>query len=301
MQIDKLPIQPKIEDNSTVTVTEMGNIVGVRFVEKANRKQTIQRLNKDEYIVLSDASGEIFQVNHNETRQDDKNSLRKTFRRIRELINTNCQNTENIRWITLTYEENMQDPKRLYSDFHSFHKRFIRKWGKAEYIVVMEPQARGAWHAHLIYIWDKKAPFIPNELLNEVWGHGFVNIQRVKDCDNLGAYLSAYLGNVPLEEGIKENLLTDIKNIEIVEKEIDGETKRFIKGGRLKWYPAGMNIYRCSRGIKQPEIKKTKYSDIKDELTGYCKTYESAFKLTDEDNNFNSIIITEEYNKVRKK
>jgi hypothetical protein len=70
-----------------------------------------------------------------------------------------------------------------------------------------------------------------------LWGHGGVNIKRLDSSDNIGAYLSAYLSNLP----------TDSKT----------ETeKSYIKGARLHLYPPGMNFYRCSRGIKKPEWQK---------------------------------------------
>lgn len=298
MKITKLPLQPKIDDDSIITIKDMGNVISVKYVEKANRKQTIQRLNKDEYIRLTDDTGEVLKINHNDSRADDKISLYKTFKTIRELVNTNCIIPENIRWITLTYKENMQDEKQLYKDFANFNKRFQRRY-KAEYIAVAEPQKRGAWHMHLIYIFDHEAPYIPNKELSELWGHGFVNIQRVKNVDNLGAYLSAYLGNVPIEEMEVTEIFQ--KKYKVVESDVNGKSKKFVKGGRLPLYPAGMNIFRCSRGIRRPDIKKKQYKDIKGELSEYCKTYETAYKIENEEANFNSVVITEEYNKVRKK
>ena len=298
MKITKLPLQPTIEDDYKVTITEMGNVISVKYVEKANRKQTIQRLNKDEYIRLSDDTGEVMQINHNNNRSDDKVSLYKTFKTIREIVNTNCVNPDNIKWITLTYAENMTDNKRLYKDFANFNKRFQRRY-KAEYIAVAEPQKRGAWHMHLMYIFDDKAPFISNDELREIWGHGFVNIQRVKDVDNLGAYLSAYLGNLSLDEANITEVVD--KKCEVIECDVNGQSKKFVKGGRLPLYPAGMNIYRCSRGIRRPEKYKTTYKAVKDEMSLYCKTYSSAFQIENEEADFKSIVITEEYNKVRNK
>ena len=105
----------------------------------------------------------------------------------------------NVRWITLTYAENMTDTDRLYFDFKDFNKRFqyyckINGYSKPEYIVMMEPQGRGAWHCHLLYIWDCKAPYVANKTLRDLWGHGFVKIKKLDNCDNVGAYLTAYLG-----------------------------------------------------------------------------------------------------------
>ena len=41
--------------------------------------------------------------------------------------------------------------------------------------------------------------YIPNKKINEMWGNGFVVVKVIKvikqNVDNLGAYLSAYLGD----------------------------------------------------------------------------------------------------------
>ena len=48
----------------------------------------------------------------------------------------------------------------------------------------MKPQARGAWHCHLLYIWDKKAPYVANKTLRDIWQQGFVKIKKLDDVDN---------------------------------------------------------------------------------------------------------------------
>jgi hypothetical protein len=84
----------------------------------------------------------------------------------------------------------------------------------------------------------------------ELWSHGFVTIKSLKDVDNIGAYVSAYLADI---EVTKENLITVVgSGQEVTVKEVNGEKKMFAKGGRLKYYPTGMNIYRKSKGIVHP-------------------------------------------------
>lgn len=189
-------------------------------------------------------TGEVHEFTHGASRTDSVAALRRTFKRIRALVNTNCTDAKKVRWITLTYAENMTDVKRLLRDYQSFWQRFKRRWPDCEYIIVIEPQARGAWHVHMLAIWETDAPFIPNIELRRCWGHGFVKVTALDGIDNIGAYLSAYLGDAVVEEG--ENFTSE-------KKCRDGTTKRIKKGGRLHMYPAGMNIYRHSRGIREPE------------------------------------------------
>ena len=222
-----------------------GGIVERLVVEGLNRECHALKLDRDHWLDVE--SGEIREYEHGNTRADAVASLRRTFRNVRALINANCADVEKVRWITLTYAENMTDTERLYRDFHAFWKRFKRRWPGCEYIIVVEPQKRGAWHVHMLAIWpDGVAPFVPNDMLRECWGHGFVKVTALDGIDNVGAYLSAYLGDVVLDDGESP----DAGEVKVCR---DGTSKRVKKGARLSMYPSGMQICRHSRGVRQPE------------------------------------------------
>ena len=70
-----------------VTVTKMGHITEIQYMQKVNRSATIKKLSKDEYCDL--ATGEIKEFKHMEVRTDSYNSLRQTFKKLRYLINNN--------------------------------------------------------------------------------------------------------------------------------------------------------------------------------------------------------------------
>ncbi len=206
-------------------VTLAGAILEVQKTSWTNRKQTIRKLNKDEVLVLS--TGEVKPVNRSQSRKDNIHSLRITLKKLRYLINNNFFGLENELFLTLTYSECMTDVKRLYRDGEKFIKRLRYKYkdvSTLEYVAVVEPQARGAWHYHILVKFpDVDFIYISHEELERLWGHGFVSVQDITSVDNVGAYLSAYLTNID-----------------------------DVKGGRLYLYPAGMKIYRCSRGIVKP-------------------------------------------------
>lgn len=44
-----------------------------------------------------------------------------------------------------------------------------------------------------------KAPYIDNSVIAEKWRHGFTKTKAVHGVDNIGAYFSAYLADMPLE------------------------------------------------------------------------------------------------------
>ena len=309
MKIEKLTETPRKLPYLPVKVTEMGNVIEVQYMSNRNCKQTVQMLpGGEQYVICS--TGEIKDILHKETRKDNKKGLYKTFAHARAVINTNVTNVENVRWCTLTYAENMTDTKRLYKDFEKFNKRFqyyckSHCYGKAEYIVMMEPQGRGAWHAHLLYIWQNKAPYIPNKEFAELWGHGFVKIKKLDNVDNVGAYLTAYLGDMEFQEAVNSNpgAIYDGAECKMVEME-DGQGKKvekaIIKGARLDLYPVNFNMIRCTRGIKKPTTLMIRQEEEEKKVLGATKTFQSAFKLIDAENKFESVIIREQYNKIRK-
>ena len=307
IEFEKLDQIPEKNPNVLVKVTEMGNVVEVQYMSRRNCKQTIQMLTGGEQFVIC-ATGEVKDIEHHATRKDNKKGLYKTFANARAVINANVTDVSKVRWCTLTYAENMTDPKRLYTDFEKFNKRFQyyckqKGYSKPEYIVMMEPQGRGAWHAHLLYIWqDQKAPYIANQEFREMWGHGFVRIKKLDNVDNVGAYLTAYLGDMEINEMDATKVFgKKCKVVEVEDENGKKVSKAIIKGGRLDLYPANFNMLRCSRGVKRPVEEMMCQDQASKKVLGATKTFESAIKLTDHENDFETVIIREQYNKVRGK
>lgn len=299
-------IPPK-NPNLAVKVTEMGNVIEVQYMSRRNCKQTIQMLQGGEQFVIC-ATGEIKDVEHHNTRKDNKKGLYKTFANARAVINANVTDVSKVRWCTLTYAENMTDPKRLYEDFRNFNWRFqyyckTHGYSKPEYIVMMEPQGRGAWHAHLLYIWqDQKAPYISNQDFRELWVHGFVRIKKLDNVDNVGAYLTAYLGDMEIDEmDVSKAVGKQCKVVEVEDEDGKKVKKAIVKGARLDLYPANFNMLRCSRGVKRPVAEMMSQEEANKKVSAATKTFESAIKLVDNENDFETVIIREQYNKVRVK
>jgi hypothetical protein len=279
-----------------VKLTKMGNIQEIMIIDKLSLDGfPIKKMNKTEYMII--ATGEVLEYKHGENRSENKDSLRKTFKKIRQLINTNFTGEKNELAFTITYDSNMTDCKVLYKDFERFMKKLRYKYPKVEYISVVEPQERGAWHCHiLLKFTELKKIYIPNKEINEMWGHGFVTVKAIKqNVDNLGAYLSAYLGDIPLDDG----QCSDGKEF-IKEVEINGKKKKFIKGGRLYLYPPGMNIFRASRGIKQPTKEYMRYDEAKKIVGAGTPNYSTCIKILDDNGIEINSIAYENYNSKRK-
>lgn len=291
-----------------VSLKKMGNIYEICYLQKKNYQIKTQLLDKDHYMYFD--TGEIFECNHIDNRAESKFQVGQSLKRLREYINTNVVDTNKCKWITLTYAKNMQDTKQLYNDFKRFMTRFKRRFKdyNIEYIVACEPQSRGAWHMHLILIFDKVAPFIPNATIENLWEQGFTKTTKLDDIDNIGAYLTAYLGDMEFtKENIQELEKQGLKLSQIALKEVNEiegkklkEPKSFIKGGRLYMYPPKFNLYRISRGIKKPIKEYHSYHIAKEKAGLQLPTYSKGIKLSDTDNSFENIIIYEYYNTKRK-
>lgn len=294
-----------IEKNSLVKVTVMGNVIHKQYMEKRNTKQNILKLDKDHYIKLTEDTGEIYECNHIENRSQGLNSLRSTFRVLKGIINNNVVEYQNCRWVTLTYAENMTNDKKLKADLMNCIKRVRDKFGTFEYISVREPQGRGAWHFHIFFIFNHKAPYISNDILSDCWKKGWVVIKKIDDDnDDPGSYFLAYLCDIEEDKAKELDMLKEGVLYPTTEKETEDEngnkvTKKFIKGGRLCLYPPGMNLYTCSRGIKKPVSEMMPEEKAQKKISSAKLTFQNAIKLTDETSNFNNIIINQYYNTKR--
>ena len=314
MKIEKVEENFRPMEDDVVRVKEMGNVIEVMFQEKRNTVNVIKKINANQYI--DTRTGEVKDFVHIENRGQAVNEVRKSLGRLRDYINTNVTDISKCKWVTLTYAENMTDTERLYSDFKKFNMRmkyYLSKQGyKYEYIVAMEPQGRGAWHAHMLMIFDSKPPYMDNDtVMAKLWGHGYTKTKNLDgSIDNLGAYLTAYLGDMELQEGIEAVGLSNIidkqnrfkYDVSEVEIEEGGKkvSKAFIKGLRMVLYPPKFNIYRCSKGIKKPVVIYDLEKNAQKKISAATLTFERTIKLTDSDSDYINHINYRYYNKVRK-
>lgn len=115
-----------------------------------------------------------------------------------------CNFDDSTKFLTLTFADNVTDIKYCNREFRKFIKRLNRRvYGtdktKVRYLAVWEAQKRGAIHYHVVLF---GMPYIRLSELREVWGHGFVKINRV-DVDqrmNVGRYISKYFSK-DVDEG----------------------------------------------------------------------------------------------------
>lgn len=297
MNINRIAnVRPEAPDTE-VTLKVAGNVSEIRWSRFAPGVP-IRKLDRDHGVDLR--TGEVIEFQHITNRAEDKDSVAQSLKRLRDLINANLTAPETALWVTLTYAENMTDPALLYQDFRRFWQRLRYYLGKqghppAEYITAAEPQGRGAWHLHCLFLFPGKAPFIPNDEMARIWGHGFTKTKSLKGVDNVGLYLCAYLNDMELTEAVSAGALDGGRLTEVEGR--DGTSKAVIKGARLRLYPPGLNIYRHSRGVKLPEVFKTTEAEAQAIIGDVPLTYEKTISLTDEAGEVKNIINYRTYTK----
>lgn len=273
----------------------MGKVTELQYISRYNNQPRTEKLSDEEYIVLSTGEIKEYEKQKVVTKNQTINSVRKTMRRIRLLVQTNVTDIKKVRWVTLTYKENMTDAKRLYDDFRKFNQKLTYHLEscnkeKPKYIAIAEPQNRGAWHLHILYIWIQQlAPYLNNSELSRMWGHGFTKVKRLHDSDNIASYLQCYLTDLEIPEEIKDYFSDNLKEVTS-----NGKKKSIVKGARLNLYPANFNIVRHSKNIKYP-IRETMPLDKALEIVA-DKTlkYRTTFELSD-GKNYETIIDKQEY------
>lgn len=289
-----------IPTNALVTVTTMKHNVEIQYMEKMNTKARIKKINSTTYMDLE--TGELKDFVLSENRSENLNSLRQTFKNLRYLVNNNFEGQPNELFVTLTYRGDLQtnDTEKIYVDFKKFAMRLRYKYKKIstiDYINVLEPHSSGNYHMHVLLRFNHlDKVYIPNAELAALWGNGFVTIQSLKDVDNIGAYISAYLADLEVPDDFKPKS----DKTEVLQKEVDGQEKKFIKGGRLIFYPTGTNIFRKSGGIKYPIRQKMSYKIAKKKVGAVNSHFQKTIKISDEKTNYSNTISYEQYNLKRR-
>jgi len=276
----------RIPPGCEVTVFVAGHTLRIQYLSRINHTPAMKKLSNGRYLHQETGEVIISRKKPPENRLESVKSLKKTFQKLGLLIQANTSDVEKVRWVTLTYAENMTDLKQLYLDYKRFYQRFRtycrrRGWEVPEYISVVEPQGRGAWHLHLFLIWmNTPAPFFSNDDLHELWRHGFTKITGLRQEDNAAGYLMAYLTDLGADE--EQGMPPAASDSE--QERLGGKrSKKIIKGGRLNLYPSGMNIYRHSNGIKQPIKKRMLMRQASELVRGKTPVFSKCCLIKGED------------------
>jgi len=100
-----------------------------------------------------DPGGDLLPCLYSNNAIEKLNYLRKQAHCVRENIERFCRDIgiEKLGFLTLTYPDNVVDPKQAYTRFNSFNNNYLRKSEFFDqWICTKERQERGAWHYHLL-------------------------------------------------------------------------------------------------------------------------------------------------------
>lgn len=309
MNIDRIPDKRPESSKDLVTVKVTGNIIEIRYMKRyygASIRKASKRCG------VNTRTNEPVEFQHNTNRAEDKASVAQSLKKLRDLINTNLTDPSTALWVTLTYAKNMTDEKQLYEDYRRFwqrYKYYLKKKNlpEAEYIIAAEPQARGAWHLHCLFLFENEAPFIPNDEMARIWknepkdkdkGKGFTKTKRLTGNDNPGLYLTAYLGDMELNDGTTNNDDEEVPTDSLSNR----KKKSIVKGARMYLYPVGFNLYRHSRGVKYPTVIKNTTEAEAQKMVGFAKPdYEKTVGFFDENGEIVNFINYRQYNRARSK
>lgn len=281
----------KLYETSMVKLKIAGNTREVQFMAGNNNRCPIQNISKDKY--LDKETGEIKERKKSANRYQTPKSVRKSINRLMDLIKCNATEPSHCKWLTLTYADAMTDHTKVYEDGKMFLRRLQRYLNKSEEIfdsqktfkriTVAEPQGEthdNSWHLHILLIFNVPAPFIENEVMAELWGYGITDTHKVYDAEGLALYFKSYLSDIEYtDEPVVKGLADEPKNV--VEKNVNGWNKKFIKGEHLKYYPTGMPLFSASRGMKRAVVEKISNKEamerVEDCKMVYRETYTKGF------------------------
>ena len=116
--------------------------------------------------------------------------LQRARRDLRRIINSNCEKYS--KFVTLTFADNVDDLDYCNNEFKKFVKRLNYHYKiKLKYSAVIEFQKRGALHYHCIFY--NLTQKLDVKKLSELWGNGFIKINKIDNVDNVGAYICKYM------------------------------------------------------------------------------------------------------------
>ena len=226
-----------------------GDIVEVYEYKKA----ILQGYDINEYH----GCGRGFQATEEDKHINRKKTLHRARRDLRRLVN--CNIAEYSKFVTLTFGEDVRDIRKANYEFKKFKQRLETKIDKKlQYVCVIEFMQNGRVHYHCVMF---NLPYIKNKVLADIWGNGYVKINKIDSVDNVGAYVCKYMTK-------------------------DGDDERL----------HGQKMYFSSRGLKKPlEIKKEEEVDnLAVALPPSALTYETTFE------NEHNTIVYKQYNMKRR-
>lgn len=241
---------------SYVKVVQAGEHTSVTWMARKPNAPKYKKTSGDTYY--NTETGEEKKVKH-VNKKKSKQAVARSMNKLKNIIHANCVDNSRLLYVSLTYNQCMTDAKRLSKDIEKFIKK-LKYWYRnnhsdkeIETIIKIELQNRGAWHAHIIFIFPIQAPEITYEFIQKLWGNGTCDVQAVYDINGLANY--------------------------------------FCKFGKSDSYPSNMRIFRTSRGLIIPKGITMTAAEFKQKgLDLGEKTYEKSSEIKSVDTDTGEVL-----------
>lgn len=258
-----------IQTKNYIEIYEYGNPIpsGYKEPKKLKKEKTKRR----DYDELSDKEQLERLKRMANTRQKAKWDLVR-------LIDSNFDDKTS--FLTLTTKENIDSREKFNKMFDQFITRFNyhflhTKKRKLKYVAVLEKQERGAFHVHML-LFD--IGFLNHKELTDVWGHGFVWINKLDNLDdssNAGRYIAKYMeksiGQELLDSKGKKSFYSsrNLKKPEVTKIFTDKSLESLIEYSNVVYESEySSKIYKDGNYIDNPvKYKKIRIKDIKDNIS----------------------------------
>lgn len=275
----------EILDSDFVRVIPTMNNVDIRYTKQPEksviqrRKQTtvqssekVKRIDKETY--LDPNTNEVKEYNRNTERTQNESTFYRTRRELNWLILNNFSGGNQELFLTLTYNEPVQNPFELATDFRNYMKR-INSYFKAQYsfdyVVIREPHMSGSWHMHVMLRCDDEITPEIKAILTERWDNGTAHTQSIVQVNKLAAYLTSHLTHLVIDENGEDSVMVDYSSM---------TTKTIMKNARLDLYPMRFRIYSSSKNIRKPSKQYMTFAECKRLYQiSHFKNYDASFKL----------------------
>lgn len=283
IQVVKGTHKPKGFD--IVKVRYEGDTYATVIHQERPTKTHVRKIDSKRYEVLSTGEIKEYQpMSQDQKRRIRRQTLNRTFNDLCGLIRYNFVNSGekgcNAQlFITLTYADNMVDGDKAKKDLNLFITKLNKKYKgiyDLEYIAVIEPQERGAWHFHIMlkatntdWLWIEYSD------LNRLWKHGYTDIQRLRS-DDIGRYYVTYFTAL-MDTGEEDKEDATSEDTYRREKSVKNPSKKVKKGSRLEMYTPNMKFYSKSRGIKKPSYEETPLCSLEED--GYKEDYVRQYDI----------------------
>ena len=144
---------------------------------KSDVLKSFKKLNKYEYVVVD--TGEIKEYKFNNVK--DVGGLKKSMKKLNQTLKNNFVGAENELFITLTAKRNVTDIRQMKMMFQQWWDKLRGLYDNLEFASIYEKHIdRDSWHIHtIIKATEHKRLFIPNNIIEDVWGYGFTKTSRI--------------------------------------------------------------------------------------------------------------------------